>query len=58
METRPMKSPPVVAKQLNHFERYLTIWVTLCMIAGIVIPLVAAEHILVDLLRLGVFAEP
>ena len=32
-----MKTPPVVEKQLSSFERYLTIWVTLCMIVGIVI---------------------
>lgn len=32
-----MKTSPVVEKQLNYFERYLTLWVTLCMIVGIVI---------------------
>ncbi len=32
-----MKMLPVVEKQLNPFERYLTIWVALCMIVGIVL---------------------
>ncbi|MDP1768229.1 MAG: ACR3 family arsenite efflux transporter [Nitrospirota bacterium] len=32
-----MEAPLVLEKQLNPFERYLTVWVTLCMIAGIVI---------------------
>ena len=32
-----MKTPPVVEKQLNPFERYLTIWVALCMIVGILL---------------------
>lgn len=33
METRP----PVVEKQLNPFERYLTLWVSLCMVAGVLL---------------------
>lgn len=32
-----MEAPLVLEKQLNPFERYLTVWVILCMIAGIVI---------------------
>jgi ACR3 family arsenite transporter len=28
---------PVVEKQLNSFERYLTVWVALCMVAGVVL---------------------
>ncbi|MDP1948324.1 MAG: ACR3 family arsenite efflux transporter [Nitrospirota bacterium] len=32
-----MNRPPVVEKQLNLFERYLTVWVALCMVVGIVI---------------------
>lgn len=36
-----MDAPAVVEKQLNLFERYLTIWVALCMIVGIVLGQVA-----------------
>jgi ACR3 family arsenite transporter len=30
-----MDAPPAVEKQLNPFERYLTVWVSLCMVAGV-----------------------
>ena len=29
--------PPGVEKQLNLFERYLTLWVSLCMVAGVLL---------------------
>lgn len=29
--------PPAVEKQLNPFERYLTLWVSLCMVAGVLL---------------------
>jgi ACR3 family arsenite transporter len=29
--------PPMIEKRLNPFERYLTIWVGLCMIAGVLL---------------------
>ena len=32
-----MNTPSVAEKQLNPFERYLTIWVALCMIVGILL---------------------
>lgn len=32
-----MAVPPVVEKQLNPFERYLTVWVALCMVAGVLL---------------------
>jgi ACR3 family arsenite transporter len=32
-----MDARPVVEKQLNPFERYLTVWVALCMVAGVVL---------------------
>ena len=41
METTLTDAPPVVEKQLNPFERYLTVWVALCMVAGVVIGQVA-----------------
>ena len=37
METTLTDAPPVVEKQLNSFERYLTVWVALCMVAGVVL---------------------
>jgi hypothetical protein len=41
METTLTDAPPVVEKQLNPFERYLTVWVALCMVAGVVLGQVA-----------------
>jgi len=35
MDTTQMISTPVIEKQLSPFERYLTIWVGLCMVAGV-----------------------
>jgi ACR3 family arsenite efflux pump ArsB len=36
MATLVQNSPAVVSpKRLNFFERYLTIWVALCMAAGL-----------------------
>lgn len=32
-----MDAPPAVEKQLNPFERYLTVWVSLCMAAGVLL---------------------
>jgi ACR3 family arsenite transporter len=32
-----MDARPVVEKQLNLFERYLTVWIALCMVAGVVL---------------------
>lgn len=32
-----MDAPAVVEKQLNPFEHYLTVWVALCMVAGVVL---------------------
>ena len=37
METTLTDAPPVVEKQLNPIERYLTVWVALCMVAGVVL---------------------
>ncbi len=37
MRTTLTDAPPVVEKQLNPFERYLTVWVALCMVAGVVL---------------------
>lgn len=37
MEATLTAAPPVVEKQLNPFERYLTVWVALCMVAGVVL---------------------
>lgn len=37
METELMNTQSVAEKQLNPFERYLTIWVALCMIVGILL---------------------
>lgn len=33
----PVLSAPTNAKRLNPFECYLTVWVGLCMVAGIVL---------------------
>jgi ACR3 family arsenite transporter len=41
METTLMDARPVVEKQLNLFERYLTVWVALCMVAGVMLGQVA-----------------
>ena len=41
METTLTDAPPVVEKQLNSFERYLTVWVALYMVAGLVLGQVA-----------------
>jgi arsenite transporter len=37
MEATLMDAPPVAEKQLNPFERYLTVWVALCMIVGMML---------------------
>jgi ACR3 family arsenite transporter len=37
METTLMDASPILEKQLNLFERYLTVWVALCMIVGILL---------------------
>ncbi len=37
METTLTDAPPVVEKQLNPFECYLTVWVAFCMVAGVVL---------------------
>ena len=37
MKKTLMDTSPVVEKQLNSFERYLTVWVALCMVAGVVL---------------------
>ncbi len=37
METTLMDAPPVVEKQSNPFERFLTVWVARCMVAGVVL---------------------
>ena len=37
MDTTLVISTPVTEKQLNPFERYLTIWVGLCMVAGVLL---------------------
>ncbi|MDE3039271.1 MAG: ACR3 family arsenite efflux transporter [Nitrospirota bacterium] len=50
-----MDVPPVVEKQLNPFERYLTIWVALCMVAGVVLGQIAPG--LVQTLRTKEFSQ-
>lgn len=35
--SRTVSVPPVSKKRLNLFERYLSLWVALCMVAGIVL---------------------
>jgi ACR3 family arsenite transporter len=55
METTLMDTPPVVVKQLNPFERYLTIWVALCMVAGVVLGQVAPGF--VQILRTMEFGQ-
>jgi ACR3 family arsenite transporter len=55
MENTLMDAPPVVEKQLNPFERYLTIWVALCMVAGVVLGQVAPS--LVQILRTMEFGQ-
>jgi ACR3 family arsenite transporter len=55
MDTALAVSSPVVEKQLNPFERYLTIWVALCMVAGILLGQAAPG--LVDGLRAMEFGE-
>ena len=37
METTLIGAPLVVEKRLNPFERYLPIWVALCMVAGVML---------------------
>ena len=37
MEATVMVSPVTSGKRLNPFERYLTIWVGLCMVAGVLL---------------------
>jgi ACR3 family arsenite efflux pump ArsB len=41
METTLMDAPPVVEKQLHPVERYLTVWVALCMVAAVMLGQVA-----------------
>ena len=55
METTLMDAPPVVEKQLNPFERYLTVWVALCMVAGVMLGQVAPG--LVQTLRTMEFGQ-
>ena len=55
METMSMDASPVAEKQLNSFERYLTIWVALCMVAGVVLGHVAPG--LVQALRAMEFGQ-
>ncbi|MCE9537387.1 MAG: ACR3 family arsenite efflux transporter, partial [Nitrospirae bacterium] len=50
-----MNTPPVVEKQLNPFERYLTVWVALCMIVGILLGQAAPD--LVQSLRAMEFGQ-
>ena len=50
-----MDAPPVVEKQLNPFERYLTIWVALCMVAGVLLGQVAPG--LIQILRTMEFGQ-
>jgi len=50
-----MNTPPVVEKELNPFERYLTVWVALCMIVGILLGQVAPD--LVQSLRAMEFGQ-
>ncbi len=38
-----VESPAVETKQLSFFERYLTLWVALCMGAGVLIGRAAPE---------------
>ena len=37
METVIAVVPPVLEKRLNLFERYLTLWVGLCMVGGVLL---------------------
>jgi arsenite transporter len=36
MERAPVETP-TTPKRLNYFERYLSLWVGLCMLAGVLI---------------------
>lgn len=38
-------APAISEKRLNPFERYLTIWVGLCMIAGVLLGRWAVESV-------------
>jgi len=55
METTLTDAPPAVEKQLNPFERYLTVWVGLCMVAGVVLGQIATG--LVHTLRTMEFGQ-
>ncbi len=37
MDTMLAIASPAHEKQLNPFERYLTVWVGLCMVAGVLL---------------------
>lgn len=37
MRAPPAKTKPAPPKQMNLFERYLTVWVGLCMVAGVIL---------------------
>ena len=37
MEAVTAAVPPVLEKRLNLFERYLTLWVGLCMMRGVLL---------------------
>ena len=50
-----MDAAPILEKQLNPFERYLTIWVALCMIVGILLGQAAPD--LVQSLRAMEFGQ-
>ena len=55
MESTLIGAPPEVAKLLNPFERYLTVWVALCMVTGVTLGKVAPS--LVETLRTMEFGQ-
>ena len=55
MDTAVALSAPAVEKRLNPFERFLTLWVGLCMVAGVLLGRAAPE--LVQALRSMEFGE-